>query len=266
MKKVLFAALIVIGLIMGAHSFFSYRRYNVILITIDTLRTDYIHCYNPGAAPTPNLDRIAANGVLFTNAFTLIPITMPSHTAILTSRQPYELGLFNNGDRFDHHVPMLSDLLEDKNYTTAAFVSLGVLSKAFGLAQGFDFYNDNFDNTNGRFYKVAAEMNAVALPWLEKQRDQRFFAWIHYSDPHEPYVSADAPADTAIVINGQTYSEITLAKKERIHLNFTARPGDNEIEFHAIDNAHAVPDDRKPLSRRFIDPKVSLQAPDGAEL
>ncbi len=109
-------------------------------------------------------------------------------------------------------------------------------------------------------------MNAVALPWLEKQRDQRFFAWIHYSDPHEPYVSADAPADTAIVINGQTYSEITLAKKERIHLNFTARPGDNEIEFHAIDNAHAVPDDRKPLSRRFIDPKVSLQAPDGADL
>jgi arylsulfatase A-like enzyme len=208
----------------------------VILITIDTLRADYVHCYNPGAAPSPGLDRIAANGVLFSNAFTLIPITMPSHTSILTSRQPHELGLFNNGDRFDHRAPMLSELLKNQNYATAAFVSLGVLNKAFGLAQGFDFYEDNFEKTNGRFYKTAGEVNSVALPWIEKHRDQHFFAWIHYSDPHEPYVSPDAPPDTAVWINGKEFVKFTLAKKEKINLNFRALPGENLIEFHAIDH------------------------------
>jgi arylsulfatase A-like enzyme len=265
MKKLILIAALLLLVPIFLHSIYSFRRYNVILITIDTLRADYVHCYNPGAAPSPAIDRIAANGVLFSNAFTLIPITMPSHTSILTSRQPYELGLFNNGDRFDHRVPMISDLLKKKGYDTAAFVSLGVLNRAFGLARGFDFYDDNFEKTNGRFYKTAAEMNAEALPWIEKHRDHPFFAWIHYSDPHEPYVSPDAPPDTAIHINGKEYLRFTLAKKERINLNFIAHPGKNLIQFQAIDRSIDSTTTGS-LPRRFIDPHIQLNPSDGMEL
>src|SRR5262249_6540261 len=76
---------------------FSYRDYNVLLITIDTLRADYLSCYSSTAPATPNIDRIAHEGVLFTNAYSLIPITFPSHTAILTSHAPFEWHVFNNG-------------------------------------------------------------------------------------------------------------------------------------------------------------------------
>src|SRR6185437_4384743 len=162
MKKTVLILLIILLMGVTLHFFYSYRRYNVILITIDTLRPDYLSCYNPAAARTPNIDLIASKGVRFTHAYTLIPITMPSHTSILSSRQPNELGLFNNGDRFNHKTPLLSDMLRRKGYVSGAFVSLGVLARAFGLSDEFEQYNDDFSNTNGRFYKIASEVNAVA--------------------------------------------------------------------------------------------------------
>ncbi len=265
MKKAFLATVVLVALGLATHAIVSYRKYNVILITIDTLRPDYLSCYNSQADPTPNIDRIAENGVLFTNAFTLIPITMPSHASILTSRQPHELRLFNNGDRFRHSVPLLPELLERKGYTTAAFVSLGVLGRTFGLAQGFDVYEDNFDHTNGRYYKVASEVNDVALPWIERVKNNHFFAWIHYSDPHEPYVTVDAPPDTEVLVDGASYMKITLAKKEKHTVSFTAKPGETAIEFRALDNRRTkrgMPDE----SKRFIDPKVVLSSIEGIDL
>ena len=261
-KKRLWAAGLLIFFLLGVamHAVYSYRRYNVILITIDTMRPDYLSCYNPKAAPTPNIDRIAENGVLFTHAYSLIPITMPSHTSILTSREPTEIGLFNNGDRFEHKVPMISEILKRKGYTTGAFVSLGVLGRAFGLAGGFDAYNDDFSKTNGRFYKVASEVNAVAIPWIEQNSKRRFFAWIHYSDPHEPYIAADAPPDTEIFINGASHRKVTIAKKEKVTLEFIANPGENTIEFRPL-NASADTE-----MKRFIDPNVFVSPAQTTEL
>lgn len=76
-KKVAFILLLLATLIIAANLFFSYRDYSVILITIDTLRADHLSCYNPNAAPTPNIDSLAERGTMFTNAFSLIPITLP---------------------------------------------------------------------------------------------------------------------------------------------------------------------------------------------
>jgi arylsulfatase A-like enzyme len=247
-KKTIVILLILVVILLTFHAIYSYRRYNVILITIDTLRPDYLSCYNPGAARTPNIDLIASKGVRFTHAYTLIPITMPSHTSILSSRQPNELGLFNNGDRFNHKTPLLSDMLRRKGYVSGAFVSLGVLARAFGLADDFEQYNDDFSNTNGRFYKLASEVNAVALPWIEQNKNKKFFAWIHYSDPHEPYIAADAPPDTEIRINGTIDKKVTLAKKEKITLNFTAHPGVNAIQLTPMGSQQQM--------KRFIDPKI----------
>ena len=259
-KKILILAGILLAIAILVHVFLSYRPYNIILITIDTQRPDYLSCYNPQAAPTPHIDHIAEQGVLFTKAFSLIPITMPAHTAIFTSQHPHDVKVFNNGDRFSHNYPMFTDLLESRGYTTGAFVSLGVLSKTFGLAQGFNHYNDDFDSTNGRSYKWASEINAVALPWIEKNKNEKFFAWLHYSDPHEPYIPFDAPDDTEVRINGESYSKFCLAKKEKISLQFMAQPGQNVIEFYPL------PDGGSVQSRRFLDQNLFIVPDDGKEL
>src|SRR5215510_3838228 len=130
MKKILIAAAIILLIFGAIHFYFSYRSYNIVLITIDTLRADFLSCYNPKAKRTQNIDLIARKGVLFRNAFTLIPITLPSHTSILTSRMPHDISLFTNGEIFNHKaVPMVTDFLKKKGYNTAGFVSLGVLKR-----------------------------------------------------------------------------------------------------------------------------------------
>jgi len=265
MKK----ALIVIGgvvlLAVLVNVYYSFRHYNVILITIDTLRPDYLSCYEPEADKTPNIDALAQRGVLFKNAFTLIPITLPSHVSILTSHQPYRLNVLNNGDHFDHKVPLVSDFFGKRGYQTAAFVSLGVLKGEFGLAQGFQKYEDDFSSPtlNGRYYKVASEVNDMVLPWIDKVHDKNFFAWIHYSDPHEPYIAADAPPDTEVIINKVPYKKFCIAKKEKILLNFMLQPGENIIQFNALVSGPKRIQETD--SNRFIDKDIYMSPSDNVE-
>jgi len=235
MKKIVISILLLCLLAFLPHIIYSYRDYNVLLITIDTLRSDFLSCYNPKASPTPNIDRLAKQAVLFRKAFTLIPITLPAHASMLTSHPPHETNLFDNGQVFLHKTPLLSEILSKKNFKTAAFVSMGVLKSNFGLKHGFDVYEERFRDMD-RWYCVASEMNAQAIPWIEKRRNERFFAWIHYSDPHEPYIPADAPPDTEVLVNGKPAGRVCMAKKERNHIEFEALPGENTIEFHALNS------------------------------
>src|SRR5262245_36602550 len=137
MKKASFFLFIVDIRLASIHAIYSYRKYNVILISIDTLRADSLSCYNPDAIKTPNIDRIASQSVLFTRAHTEIPITLPAHASMLTSHHPHDLRLFNNGDIFVGKQTMITDILKEQGYHSAAFVSLGVLKGSFGLARGF---------------------------------------------------------------------------------------------------------------------------------
>jgi arylsulfatase A-like enzyme len=264
MKKIILFVL-VLGIFAAAiHSIFSYKKYNVLLITVDTLRADYLSCYNSDVPKTVNFDWIASQGVRFNRAFTQISITLPAHTTMFTSHPPHELKLFNNGDVFDGSVPMFTDILEKKGYKTAAFISLGVLKSTFGLARGFDEYEDNFDKFNGRYYKVASEMNQEVIPWFEKNKDKRFFAWIHYSDPHEPYITVDAPPDTEVFANGTSVGKYVLGKKEKIAINFDAKPGENVLEFRGL-----VGRGPKKIqiadSLRFLDPQLFTVPSEGIE-
>jgi arylsulfatase A-like enzyme len=264
MKKIILFVLI-LGISAAAiHSIFSYRKYNVLLITVDTLRADYLSCYNSDVPKTANFDWIASQGVRFNRAFTQISITLPAHTTMFTSHPPHELKLFNNGDVFDGSVPMFTTILDKKGYKTAAFISLGVLKSSFGLYRGFDEYEDNFDKFNGRYYKVASEMNQEVIPWFEKNKDKRFFAWIHYSDPHEPYVTVNAPPDTEVFANGTSVGKYVLGKKEKIAINFTAKPGENVLEFRGL-----VGRGPKKIqiadSLRFIDPQLFTVPSEGIE-
>ncbi len=167
---------------------------HVVLITIDTLRSDYVGYSGSGKVKTPNLDRLAEGGVAFTQTKSPVPLTLPAHASLLTGAYPPAHGVRVNGrDRlFDNHET-LAEILKGKGYATAAFVSAFVLDRRFGLAQGFDVYDDQMGEDVRLLENVEAERDGGVVSsafsgWLSRQTGERpFFAWIHFYDPHSPY-------------------------------------------------------------------------------
>jgi len=167
---------------------------NVVLITIDTLRADYLGCYGNRRVETPNLDALAAAGTLFERAYCQAPMTPPSHAAILTGTYPSTNGVLDftsNGLR--PGFPTLASLLKKAGYQTAAFVSSYVLESGWGLDQGFDLYYDHFDLTSfqgvnpGSVQRKAGETIDLVVDWLGRQAQSPYFLWVHLYDPHHDY-------------------------------------------------------------------------------
>ena len=167
---------------------------NVVLITLDTMRWDRLGAYGDDTAQTPNLDRLAAEGVVFEQAITSVPLTLPAHSTILTGLLPPRHGVRDNGGYvLDHKHTTMTRLLKNGGFATGAFVGAFVLDSKWGLDQGFDVYHDKFDVSKyrsislGDVARVGGEVVDNALPWLEQQADQQFFAWLHFYDAHTPY-------------------------------------------------------------------------------
>jgi arylsulfatase A-like enzyme len=204
---------------------------NVILISLDTQRADHISAYNSAKASTPNIDSLASKGIVFENCYSPIPITVPAHASLFYSLLPHELNLYNNGQIFknEKNLTSLAQIFKKKGYQTAGFVSLGVLSAKFRLAEGYDHFEDK--HPESRWYLHAEEVNKRIFPWLDKNREKRFFIWIHYSDPHDPYAIPSLPADLRISLNGQPFTDLCLQREERLSMQFKLRNGENTIEF-----------------------------------
>ena len=176
---------------------------NILLITMDTTRADRLGAYGYGPARTPTLDRLAREGVLFEHARTPAPTTLPAHVSLFTGRYPASHGVRNNGVPLSETVPTLASVLHDGGYRTAAFVSSFVLDRRFGLAHGFDQYDDRLDAGPGGAAEPVERRGdhtaAAAATWLEDYLgpDPRpappatsrapFFVWLHLYDPHDPY-------------------------------------------------------------------------------
>ncbi|MBN2207117.1 MAG: sulfatase-like hydrolase/transferase [Candidatus Aminicenantes bacterium] len=160
---------------------------NFLLITLDTQRADLIGAYRKSPVRTPNIDALAENGILFETCLSPIPITLPAHATMFFSLYPHQMHLYNNGQikEPDDKKPSLATFFKNRGFATAAFVSLGVLKKEFGLNEGFDVYQSHFPRDD--YYINAGEVNRRALPWFRETSGKPFFAWVHYSDPHAPY-------------------------------------------------------------------------------
>ncbi len=170
------------------------KTYNYILITIDTLRADRIHCYGFNQIQTPYMDLFAKKGVKFERCIAQTPLTLPSHVSILTGTQPIFHGVRDNGGFLvPEELITLAELFNEKGYNTAAFVAAYVLDSKWGLNQGFDYYFDKFDLSKyktislGRVQRRGEEVINETLLWLEKYKNKKFFTWIHLYDPHTPY-------------------------------------------------------------------------------
>jgi arylsulfatase A-like enzyme/Flp pilus assembly protein TadD len=167
---------------------------NVVLFTLDTLRADHLGCYGDNAAETPNLDKLAQEGVRFAHAYTLVPITLPSHTVILTGTYPMRNGIHDfSGNRLNDTLPTLATILHDRGYQTAASIGSAVLDSRFGLNRGFDFYYDHFDFSRldernlDEMERPGNEVVDHALDWLKTHRQKPFLLWVHLYDAHLPY-------------------------------------------------------------------------------
>jgi arylsulfatase A-like enzyme/tetratricopeptide (TPR) repeat protein len=176
----------------------------IILVTVDTLRADRLGSYGSAKGLTPVLDRFAQGAARFTSAVTQVPLTLPAHATILTGLHPGKHGVrTNDGFRLGPGVPMLAEALRGRGYATGAFVGGYPLRAAFGLARGFDRYDDDFLRAAGTVERPADEVVRAAAAWIDQHQSQPFFAWLHLFDPHSPYAPpapfaaahADAPYD-----------------------------------------------------------------------
>ncbi len=167
-------------------------RLNVLLVTLDTTRADRLGCYGYSGAKTPNLDFLAANGVQFLNAYCQVPLTCPSHCSILTGTYPVYHQVRNNGSYYlSPELQTLAEVLKKNGLKTSAFVSSFTVDSRFGLDQGFDVYDDLL-SPDVTFKALNSERRADAVyasfsSWLDENKEEQFFCWVHFFDPHIPY-------------------------------------------------------------------------------
>jgi choline-sulfatase len=199
---------------------------NVLLVTLDTTRADRLGCYGHASARTSRLDRLAAEGVRFENAIAVAPITLPSHASIMTALYPFEHGVRNNGNFYlAERFETLASVLRTRGYRTAAFVSSFILDGRYGLARGFETYDDRMEDApalgSGLEAERRGDRTAQALArWLDGYAalgaSAPFFAWLHLYDPHEPYrppppfgeLFASDPYDGEVAFADQTVGTI----------------------------------------------------------
>ena len=204
-------------------------RPHILLVTIDTFRADRL-----GTGVAPAIDRLAESGIRFTSARSAVPLTLPSHTTILTGLLPPVHGVRENGvDALSDTHPTIARLLKSAGYQTAAFVGAFVLDRRFGLAQGFDAYDDQIPRDPDASERLEAERPASividrALAWLDTTThdapgtrheeapvtEHPWFVWIHLYDPHAPYnPPPEFRARTKTAYDGEiAYADAQLAR------------------------------------------------------
>src|ERR1035437_8908861 len=173
-------------------------RLNVILISLDQLRADQVHCLGNPRLTSPNLDRLAEQGVRFSHFYTVAPWTAPSYSSLMTSLYPSMAGvtlMWRPGDPLiSSNVPTLAEIFKAHGYHTAAFVNNGVAGKAL-TGRGFDEYDQGQPNgqvkditqRGGEAFNLAPETTQRLMPWLDQHRSEPFFLFVLYLEPHSPY-------------------------------------------------------------------------------
>lgn len=165
----------------------------ILLVTVDTLRSDHLPTYGYNGVVTPAIDSLASESLVFESVYAHTPLTLPSHASMMTGMWPNYHGVRDNfGYQLADERETLAERYQAAGYRTGAVISSMVLRQSTGVAQGFDDYNDQIRRgmrTGIVNYaeRVGEETLALALDWLHQQEDNQFFYWIHLYDPHAPY-------------------------------------------------------------------------------
>lgn len=161
---------------------------NIILIVIDTLRASRLGCYGYPKPTSPTLDSLAAQGARFARCFAPGIPTTPAHTTLYTGLHPLTHNIVCHGGQadLDKKTPVLPELLQESGYTTAAVDNLATMKPWF--SRGYEFYIDPSYRHKYRLLVSCEEINARAIPWLKAHAHEKFFLFLHYWEPHTPYL------------------------------------------------------------------------------
>jgi choline-sulfatase len=166
----------------------------IVLISIDTLRADHLPAYGYTKVRTPNIDTLAAEGVVFEHAWSHAPQTLPAHTSLLSGELPFEHGVRDNvGFTVKKGQWFIQRALQERGWPTGGFVSAYVLRAATGINQGFDTYDSDMppssgERSIGQVQRGGDKTLAAAIAWLDaRDRARPFFLFLHFYEPHKPY-------------------------------------------------------------------------------
>lgn len=202
---------------------------SLVLVTIDTLRADRLGCHGHEGARTPVMDGLAKGGVRCERTSAVAPLTFPAHTSLMTGLLPPAHGARDNGShRAVPELETLAETLGAAGFRTGGFTAAFVLDSIYGLDQGFEAYGDvpqrQAEPTAEFEERPASEVNAEALAWLDTvAADERFFLWVHYFEPHQPYPPAEAlpaelrdrPYDAEVAAADRALGELLAGVEER---------------------------------------------------
>jgi len=203
-------------------------RPNLLLVTIDTVRADRLGCYGYEAARTPELDALAERGVLFEQAYTPAPMTLPAHSTLMTGLLPPQHGARVNGmHTLPEDIPTLAEQTGAAGYRTGAFIAAYVLDGRFGLNRGFEVYDDDLSQAYDQevpeglsSYRAGSLVVDSALAWLEDGDQSRpFFAWVHMYDAHFPWHPHGDEAVDPSAESGSYDGEIAFVDQQLGRLN-----------------------------------------------
>jgi arylsulfatase len=200
---------IVVGIVFLSGSLSKEPPENVILITIDTLRADHLGCYGYPRATSPAIDRLAEKSVVFDRCVSQATSTLASHASIFTSLYPPSHGVTTNAMALSENIPSLVRVFRDNGYQTGAVVSSIIVRSTFGLDQGFQEYDEELGppELNREVYRQrrADATTTAALAWLDRNKGEKVFLWIHYIDPHGAYYPPEGYRD--LFVNDEWYEE-----------------------------------------------------------
>jgi hypothetical protein len=224
----------------------------IFLITLDTLRADHVDYSLENNKMTPNLARLASEGIYFPNAYSLIPITLPSHLSMFYSLPPHILEVYNNGEKNNSLLPGIDKIFKKKGYSTGAVIALGSISKRWGIGEDFDEFIENYRKPY-LWYKSAEEVNQDAFSMIERIKTNKSFFWIHYTDPHAPYYIPAYKGLFSTSING--IKEFTSKSTERALVKIEAKinKGENIIDLNTEIPSSFKKDKRLAINRIAFD-------------
>ncbi|MGB2906814.1 MAG: sulfatase [Candidatus Aminicenantaceae bacterium] len=206
---------------------------NIVLVSLDTLRPDFLGCYGYSKPTSPALDALAAEAALFLKAYSTTSWTLPAHVSLLTGLDGLRHEVYYPQEKFDPATPTLAKLLRRRGYSTAAFTGGGYLSNVYGFSQGFDTYQEIRLHGNRAIRLDEAERLAeLACDWIEINRDKPFFLFLHTYQPHDPYANLSPLGKMFLAESApwdQARMESLFQDQGRFNTGFTPEEKDNIV-------------------------------------
>ena len=194
----------------------------IVLVTIDTLRTDHLSLYGYPRETSPFIDSLGKSGVVFDRAYTSMPTTVPSHASLFTSLYPLQHGIRNNFHKLNSDQRTLAEVMRDNGFVTAAFPSVWFLTgRGGGLERGFDVVGTPPRPKQGQEkYRGAQETVSTVIEWLnEKSASDKLFIWVHLFDPHQPLRPPNEQLNEILSLKDEQKMVPFLTKVQKIELD-----------------------------------------------